>query len=100
MTPNLHPLSNQNADIDLFLYGLSDAKAREKIKRLFEIAKNLSIQQGEGMPLKISEVLNRAVMKGFKGTQVDACLENYENLSVWQVDKAAGLINFVEHEEQ
>ena len=40
MTPNLHPLSNQNADIDLFLYGLSDAQAREKIKRLFEIAKN------------------------------------------------------------
>jgi hypothetical protein len=40
LTPNLHPLSNQNADIDLFLYGLSDAQAREKIKRLFEIAKN------------------------------------------------------------
>ena len=84
------------------IYDEADVTQRsyDPMSTIFEIAKNLSIQQGEGIPLKISEVLNRAVMKGFKGTQVDACLENYENLSVWQVDKAAGLINFVEHEEQ
>ena len=45
--------------------------------------------------LKHADVMERCTQKGFKPDRVDACLEEYEELNVWQVNKAHTKITFL-----
>ncbi len=48
-----------------------------------------------GRTLKVTDVNERCVMKGFRQDQVDACLEEYEELNVWQLNQARSKITFI-----
>ncbi|XP_071159083.1 DNA replication licensing factor mcm7-like [Mytilus galloprovincialis] len=45
--------------------------------------------------VKITDVMEQCTSKGFKPDQVDACIEEYEELNVWQVNQAKTKITFV-----
>ncbi|CAH1643254.1 unnamed protein product [Spodoptera littoralis] len=60
--------------------------------RIFAIVRDLA---GSNQTVKIADVIERCVDKGFKPDQVDACIEEYENLNVWQVNQVRTKITFM-----
>jgi DNA replication licensing factor MCM7 len=50
----------------------------------------------DGKTLKIQDVRERCTNKGFKPDQIDKCIEEYEELNVWQVNQAKTKITFVD----
>lgn len=60
--------------------------------RIFAIVRDLA---GSSQTVKIADVIERCVDKGFKPDQVDACIEEYENLNVWQVNQVRTKITFM-----
>ncbi|KAL0895459.1 hypothetical protein ABMA27_011579 [Loxostege sticticalis] len=60
--------------------------------RIFAIVRDLA---GSSTTVKIADVIERCVDKGFKPDQVDACIEQYENLNVWQVNQVRTKITFM-----
>lgn len=45
--------------------------------------------------VKVTDVMEQCTSKGFKPDQVDACIEEYEELNVWQVNQAHTKITFI-----
>ena len=45
--------------------------------------------------VKVADVMEQCTSKGFKPDQVDACIEEYEELNVWQVNQAHTKITFI-----
>ncbi|XP_023933970.1 DNA replication licensing factor Mcm7 [Bicyclus anynana] len=60
--------------------------------RIFAIVRELA---GSSNTVKIADVIERCVDKGFKPDQVDNCIEEYENLNVWQVNQVRTKITFM-----
>ncbi|KPI93535.1 PREDICTED: DNA replication licensing factor Mcm7 [Papilio xuthus] len=60
--------------------------------RIFAVVRDLA---GSSNTVKIADVIERCVDKGFKPDQVDACIEEYENLNVWQVNQVRTKITFM-----
>lgn len=60
--------------------------------RIFAIVRDLA---GSNKTVKVADVIERCVDKGFKPDQVDACIEEYENLNVWQVNQVRTKITFM-----
>lgn len=61
---------------------------------MFQSIKEMLPERGTKM-LKYNDVMERCVSKGFNPDQVDACIEEYEELNVWQVNHARTKITFV-----
>merc|ERR1712079_698319 len=53
-----------------------------------------SIAEGS-KTLKVQDIRDRATSKGFKPDQVDKCLDDYEELSVWQLNQARTKLTFI-----
>jgi len=51
--------------------------------------------KGGAKSIKVSEILERCASKGFKPDQVNDCIEEYEELNVWQVNQARTQITFL-----
>lgn len=60
--------------------------------KIFALVRELA---GTSKTVKISDVMDRCHNKGFKPEQVDACLEEYEELNVWQVNQTRTKITFI-----
>ncbi|XP_048481945.1 DNA replication licensing factor Mcm7 [Plutella xylostella] len=60
--------------------------------RIFAVVRDLA---GSSKTVKVADVIERCVDKGFKPDQVDACIEEYENLNVWQVNQVRTKITFM-----
>ena len=45
-------------------------KAYDPLSTIFEIAKNIALQVGEGQTVRVTDLETRALMKGFKKNQV------------------------------
>ncbi|CAH3981099.1 unnamed protein product [Pieris brassicae] len=60
--------------------------------RIFAVVRELA---GSNNTVKVADVIERCVDKGFKPDQVDACIEEYENLNVWQVNQVRTKITFM-----
>ncbi|GBP39589.1 DNA replication licensing factor Mcm7 [Eumeta japonica] len=60
--------------------------------RIFAVIRDLA---GSNKTVKIADVIERCVDKGFKPDQVDACIEEYENLNVWQVNQVRTKLTFM-----
>uniref|UniRef100_A0A336MAI7 DNA replication licensing factor MCM7 n=2 Tax=Culicoides sonorensis TaxID=179676 RepID=A0A336MAI7_CULSO len=60
--------------------------------KIFALVRELA---GQSKTVKVSEVMDRCTTKGFKPDQVDACLEEYEELNVWQVNQTRTKITFI-----
>lgn len=50
---------------------------------------------GEGKTVNVNDVKDKCSGKGFKPFQVDACIEEYEELNVWQINQTRTKITFI-----
>lgn len=50
---------------------------------------------GERKTVKISDIMERCTTKGYKPDQVEACIEQYEVLDVWQANQAHTKLTFI-----
>ena len=50
---------------------------------------------GDNKVVKMSAVVERCANKGFTPAQVDECVEEYEELNVWQVNQTRTQLTFV-----
>uniref|UniRef100_A0A8D8IEI9 DNA replication licensing factor MCM7 n=3 Tax=Culex pipiens TaxID=7175 RepID=A0A8D8IEI9_CULPI len=60
--------------------------------KIFALVRELA---GASKTVKISDVMERCTTKGYKPDQVDACIEEYEELNVWQVNQTRTKITFI-----
>jgi len=60
--------------------------------RIFAIVRELA---GSGKAVKIGDIMDRCTTKGFKPDQVDKCIDDYEELNVWQVNMGRTKITFM-----
>lgn len=60
--------------------------------RIFSLIRELA---GSQKVVKIAEVMERCTTKGYKPDQVDTCIEEYEELNVWQVNQTRTKITFI-----
>lgn len=60
--------------------------------KIFAIVRELA---GMNHTLNIDDIMDRCTTKGFKADQVDKCIEDYEELNVWQVNMARTKITFL-----
>ncbi|XP_063223755.1 DNA replication licensing factor Mcm7 [Bacillus rossius redtenbacheri] len=71
-----------------------DVRARPQnvVDRIFAVVRELA---GDAKTVRLSEVVERCTSKGFKPDQVEECIEEYEELNVWQVNQARTKLTFV-----
>lgn len=50
---------------------------------------------GDSKTVKITEVIEKCATKGYNPDQVDACIEEYEELNVWQVNQTRTKLTFI-----
>ncbi|CAH1401536.1 unnamed protein product [Nezara viridula] len=67
-------------------------RPQSAVDRIFNIIRELA---GGNKTVKLSEVREACATKGFQVGQVDDCLDEYEQLNVWQVNQARTTITFV-----
>ncbi|XP_008555507.1 DNA replication licensing factor Mcm7 [Microplitis demolitor] len=60
--------------------------------KIFQLIREIA---GDSKTVKVSEILERCTNKGFNQHQVDDCIEEYEELNVWQVNQARTQITFL-----
>lgn len=60
--------------------------------KIFNLVRELA---GSSKTVKISDVMERCTTKGYKPDQIDLCIEEYEELNVWQVNQTRTKITFI-----
>lgn len=60
--------------------------------KIFALIRELA---GIEKAVKISDVLEKCATKGYNPDQVDACIEEYEELNVWQVNQTRSKLTFI-----
>ncbi|KAJ8920651.1 hypothetical protein NQ315_004790 [Exocentrus adspersus] len=60
--------------------------------KIFAIIRELA---GENKTIKVSDVLEKCANKGYNPDQVDGCIEEYEELNVWQVNQTRTKLTFI-----
>merc|ERR1712059_66312 len=66
-------------------------KGKQEVDRIYDFIR--SIAEG-AKTLKIQDIKDRATTKGYKPDAVDRCLEEYEELAVWQLNQARSKLTF------
>ncbi|XP_064615400.1 DNA replication licensing factor mcm7-like [Liolophura sinensis] len=62
--------------------------------QIFAIVREMAPQKGV-KSVKLADIMEQCTSKGFKPDRVDACIEEYEELNVWQVNQARTKLTFV-----
>ncbi|XP_067668425.1 DNA replication licensing factor mcm7-like [Haliotis asinina] len=62
--------------------------------QIFAVIREMAPAKGV-KSVKVSDILEQCTSKGFKPDQVDACIDEYEELNVWQVNNARSRLTFV-----
>lgn len=62
------------------------------LDRIFKVIRELA---GNRQVVKMSDIREYCTSKGYNASQVDDCIEEYEQLNVWQVNQAKTTINFI-----
>ncbi|XP_066144848.1 DNA replication licensing factor Mcm7 [Euwallacea fornicatus] len=60
--------------------------------KIFAIIRELA---GSEKTVKVSDVLEKCAAKGYNPNQVDVCIEEYEELNVWQVNQTRSRLTFI-----
>lgn len=50
---------------------------------------------GDDKTVKLADILEKCISKGYKPDQVDECIEAYEELNVWQVNQTRTKITYI-----
>lgn len=69
-------------------------RTQNVVDQIFSLVREMCPVKG-ARTVKISDVMEQCTSKGFKPDQVDACIEEYEELNVWQVNQAHTKITFI-----
>ncbi|KAL4220076.1 Mcm2-7 hexameric complex component [Mactra antiquata] len=70
------------------------SRAQNVTDKIFAIVREMAPSRGV-KSVKVADVMEQCTSKGFKPDQVDACIEEYEELNVWQVNQAHTKITFI-----
>ncbi|XP_067014629.2 DNA replication licensing factor Mcm7 [Anabrus simplex] len=62
------------------------------VDKIFAVIRELA---GDEKTVKLSDVMEHCTRKGFKPDQVEECVEEYEELNVWQINQARTKLTFV-----
>lgn len=60
--------------------------------RIFAIIRELA---GDRKTVKISDIVEHCSAKGYNPAQIDACIDEYEELNVWQISQTRTKITFI-----
>lgn len=60
--------------------------------RIFAIIRELS---GNNKTIKIADIMEHCSAKGYTSAQIDACIDEYEELNVWHISQARTKITFL-----
>lgn len=60
--------------------------------KIFALIRELA---GASKTVKVSDVMERCTTKGYKPDEIDTCIEEYEELNVWQVNQTRTKITFI-----
>lgn len=63
--------------------------------KIYNVIKELMKHSGSRGSIKISEIMEQCTTKGYKPDQIDKCIDDYEQLNVWQVNQARTHITLV-----
>ncbi|KAL8595686.1 DNA replication licensing factor mcm7-B [Nucella lapillus] len=63
--------------------------------QIYAVIREMSSEKGSGKSIKMSDVMEQCLSKGFKPDQIDECVEEYEELNVWHVNTAKTRLTFV-----
>lgn len=67
-------------------------RARTVMDRIFALVQEIA---GQAKTVKMSDVLDACTGKGFKPSQVEETIEDYEGLNVWHLNQTRTTITFV-----
>ncbi|KAG7174366.1 DNA replication licensing factor mcm7-like [Homarus americanus] len=67
-------------------------KAQTVTDKIFTLIREVA---GESRVVKLGDVIERCTSKGYKPDQVNECIEEYEELNVWQLNQARTKLTFV-----
>ncbi|XP_046607823.1 DNA replication licensing factor Mcm7 isoform X1 [Neodiprion virginianus] len=67
-------------------------RPQNPVDRIYALIRDLA---GTDKTVKVSDIFDRCTNKGFKPDQVNECIEEYEELNVWQVNQARTQITFL-----
>ncbi|XP_014667291.1 PREDICTED: DNA replication licensing factor mcm7-like isoform X2 [Priapulus caudatus] len=62
--------------------------------QIYSVIRDIIPEKG-AKSLKMADVMERCTSKGFKPDQVNECIEEYEELNVWQVNTARTRVTFI-----
>jgi hypothetical protein len=104
--------NRETTDVDLFIYGLNEAEANQKIRdiiQLFDTKSNvqrtanaITIRLGCARPVQIILRLYKTLSEVIHGFDVDCCCVAYDGTNVWMTKRAEysirNLVNVVDFE--
>merc|ERR1719290_506549 len=73
--------------------GEGGRRAESVTDRIYKLVRDMG---EDARTLKIADIRERCINKGYKPAQIDKCIEDYEELNVWQVNQAKTRITFVD----
>jgi len=72
-----------------------DFRVQNVTDQIYSAIKDMVSMLGGSRTVKISDVMERCTTKGFKPDAIDACIDEYEELNVWQVNQKRDKITFL-----
>ncbi|KAL3847175.1 hypothetical protein ACJMK2_018099 [Sinanodonta woodiana] len=69
-------------------------RAQNVTDQIFAIIREMAPSKGV-RTVKVTDIMEQCTSKGFKPDAVDACLEEYEELNVWQINQAHTKLTFI-----
>lgn len=70
------------------------SRAQNVTDKIFAIIREMAPSRGI-KSVKMSDVMEQCTSKGYKPDAVDACIDEYEELNVWQINQARSKITFI-----
>lgn len=60
--------------------------------KIFALIRELA---GDEKTVKVSDIMEKCAAKGYNPHQVESCIEEYEELNVWQVNQTHTKLTFI-----
>lgn len=60
--------------------------------KIFAIIRELA---GDRKTVKVSDIKEKCALKGYNPQQIESCIEEYEELNVWQLNQAHSDLTFI-----
>merc|ERR1719436_2070553 len=94
MAPTIFALKGNRSPTRLMKQDTANTgnKRKQMVDQVYEMIRTMA---DGAKTLKIQDIKDRATTKGFKPDQLDKCLDEYEQLDVWQINQAKTKLTFI-----